>query len=549
MRIEDAAFAMRRILRSDRSQALSEMMRGEHRIRAAYRARYDQAAVAMRSLRQDAAPCIVLGQSVDCARKSHDVRLRQDDAAGCGHMVLSGVTGGGKSALALVMLMQLLALAPYTASQIVAEPKRDLSVTIRDTLIPFLVASLPHEQAVALASRFIYLDVFDPQSTVPFQVLTRDPTLSIEEQAFEVTSSFVRTVGLRDIGPLQETSLRFANLAALDLGLDVAGVVKLLRDEAFRRANVPGIAHEAARDYFERQFPRERASSLASLLNRLDSLLAVPGLRKLLTAPGMLRFPDLLDHRVVIIDLGGAPAGMREAQRFVGELMIARLVRSIFARPVTHHTPPVGLWLDEFQELLTPELASDAGRVLALARSKRCFLRVLHQSGAQFSDSSLLRIVRSQSDFHAVFRADEQDAKYLESFLPALRDPTTSFDGSEDHESKDRSARRALLEKVPHLPHRLFFWLDKRQPYPAILTRSATYPFAEARRVADALPERLRAALRTGAIHEVTEYPQPRERPVPPNDATAATHRIEPPVTDRLQPYPTPPAPRRIRLG
>lgn len=569
MRIDDLTFVFRRWIKDDQGEALRRMKAAERRARTCRAQEFNEGASAMRSLACSATPTVCLGQSRDFDGLPFPLLLPLAQMKTGGHMLFTGATGSGKTALAIVLLAQLLARDPWRATEIIVEPKRDLAPFIRDVLVPSLVASLPEKAAEALATRFIALNVFDPGSVVPFQILTPDPTLTINEQAFEVTTSFTRTVGLRDIGPLQETTLRLAFTVGIDLGLTLQEVLRFLGDEMYRRTLVPSIRHAEARDYFERRFTRERPSGIAALQNRLAALLAVPGLSRLLGGAGMVRFPSLLNGYVTVIDLSGAPAGMREVQRFIGELMIARLVRAAFARRVTQETLPVGLWLDEFQDIVTPELASDAERVFAQARSQRCFLRILHQSGAQFTDANFLRILRSQSNFHAVFRSDEQDARYLEPFLPVLQDGARTDTAEPFSDPEARAARRALLEVVPRLPDRTFLWWDKRQPYPAILAAPPTYPFARVRETAAALPPVLRNFFRSGVVEKVTEMPavppSPQQEPQPVDGCPEAPSPRPPAAEVRMtrpsnqavesqgsqptQPLRSRTIPRRIRLG
>jgi hypothetical protein len=233
-----------------------------------------------------------------------------------------------------------------------------------------------------------------------------------------------------------------------------------------------------------------------------------PNLRRMLTAKGMLRFDRILEDSVTLVDMGGAPAGLRDVPQFLGQLFFQKLVRQVFARRVNRATKPAVVFADEFQELLTPEVAADFERVLTLARSQKVFLRMLFQQAAQVEAASpnLLRILRTNCTYQMLFKTSLEDARPFQHVLPATggaervdadrvpdpRNPPRRLSADEE--------RTEMLQQIPSMPKRLFWFWNRNREYPAILVRSPTLDVPGAEREAAALPEALRDVVRRGVL-------------------------------------------------
>jgi hypothetical protein len=459
----------------------------------------------MRALGRGGAPALTLGTSLDPAGRSFAVRLPEEEARGGGHWLTTGATGSGKSYLTLGLLSQL--IRRRASGIVVIDMKGELAQLLRTRALPALVASLPDAEAARLVHRIAVIAPFDDSATPPFQVLARDPSLPIELQAHEVASSFGRTIG-RDLGVLQGTMLKFALLLAIDAGLTLPELPQLLQDQAFLRGVVQRTRLPEVRMYFAERFPRERAGSLASLLSRLDSLFMYPTLRRMLSARGMIRFDRLLEHAVTIIDLGtGVPAGMRELSTFFGQLIFQKLVRATYARVVGPRTLPTTIIADEFQEMLTPEIAGDFERFLTLARSQKVFLWLLFQQAAQVEKVSpvLLRILRTNTNYQLMFRSNLEDARAMSHILPVTGLVPKERPGFPDPRTPpvmltSDEERKILVEQVSSMPDRLFWFWNRRRPYGAILTKSATVSMNDIEARANTLPREVAALVRRGVL-------------------------------------------------
>jgi hypothetical protein len=499
-RAYDFALRLRRWLADDETRAL---VRIDDAARVQDKADRERVDAPAREMRTDSGTC--LGTACDSAGNAFPVTLPSAEARGGGHWAVTGTTGCGKSFFAASVLLQL--IREGQGSVILLDMKGELAKLVRETLLPAVIAEVPDDVARRLLRRLVVIAPFDNDSPPPFQVLARDAHLPIEVQAHEVSKSFGRTIG-RDLGVLQETTLRHALVLAIELGLTLVDVRRILQEEEFRREHVERSTNRDVRDYFMVRFQRERQGSLHSLLSRLDSLLTYPNLRRMLTAKGMLRFDRILEDSITLVDMGGAPAGLRDVPQFLGQMFFQKLVRQVFSRRVTRATKPAVVFADEFQELLTPEVAADFERVLTLARSQKVFLRMLFQQAAQVEAASpnLLRILRTNCEYQMLFKTSLEDARPFQHVLPVTGTAERiDLDRFPDPRNPPRrltadEERTEMLQQIPSMPKRLFWFWNRNREYPALLVRSPTLDIRRAEREANALPREVRELVRRGVL-------------------------------------------------
>lgn len=518
----DIALRLRRWLHDDRTQALVRVDSADARRRKEEHERTNAPAREMSAVAQSGQPTICLGTACDSTGHAYPVTLPAEEIQSGGHWAITGATGCGKSYFAASVLLQL--IRQGQGSVILLDMKGELARLMRETLIPSVLAAAQQQESAALLKKLVVVAPFDEDAPPPFQLLSRDHHLPIEVQAHEVSQSFGRTIG-RDLGVLQQTTLRHALVLAIELGLTLVDVRQVLNDERFRREHVERSTNRDVRDYFLVRFARERQGSLHSLLSRLDTLLMYPSLRRMLTAPGMLRFDRLLEDSITIVDMTGAPAGLRDVPQFLGQLFFQKLVRQVFARRVTARTRPAVIFADEFQELLTPDVAADFERVLTLARSQKVFLRLLFQQPAQVEAASpnLLRILRTNCTYQMLFKASLEDARHFAQVLPvtgsAVREDADRFPDprTPPRRMTPDEERGQMLAQIPSMPARLFWFWNRNREYPALLVRSPSLDIRAAERSAAQLPHQLREIARRGILGFAVA-----DAPVAPNEAEAS---------------------------
>ncbi len=496
-----SALRARSLLFDDEAIALRRVEAADAALHGRARAELDRPAADVARLLASRASAVRLGTALDGGGASYPVMVPESEIRSGGHGIITAATGAGKTFAVLGILLQL--MARDAQGIVVIDMKGELAQLLREAVLPAVIASLSDDDAGRLLGRVAVVAPFDEDAAPPFQVLAREPGVPLEVHVHAIASSFGTTIG-RDLGPLQRNVLVQALMLASDVGLTFADVPRLLHDAAFLRGALGRTRLPEVRAFFAERFGRERGSSVASLLSRLDVVLMHPGLRRLLSARGMVNFSRLLPNALTIVDLGGAPAGMRPLATFFGQLLFGRIVRATFARTVTDRSPPVTVFADEFQELLGPDVASDFERFLTLARSQRVFLWSMFQQAAQVEAVSplLLRILRTNTNYAILGRSDPADARAMAYALPGTAGRARAQEGFPDprspasrmSEGESRAEAEAL---VPRLPDRVFWFANRRRPYPAILMRSVAVPLASLRRSAASLPaEILRQASR-----------------------------------------------------
>ncbi len=563
----DFALGLRRLFcPDDEARGLAYAASSEKERENAESARIDAPVRTMRERARAAGRTICLGTALSSDGRSYSVRLPEEDVRGGGHWLVTGATGSGKSYLVLAIILQLLRSRP--SGLVIIDMKGELAGLLRDILIPGLVGVGDAPGSAQLLRHLAVIAPFDDATTIPFQLLTREPRLPIEVQAHEVATTFGRTVA-SDLGPLQQHLFRHALMLAIDVGLTLPDVAELLRDQTLLRGALERTSLEETRRYFAAQFGRERGTSVAGLLSRLDSITMYPSLRRMLRASGMVRFDRMLETAVTVVDLGGAPAGMSELSRFFGQLIFNKLTRAIFARRVERSTPPVAIIADEFQQLLTSEVARDFERILTLARSQRVFLWSVFQQAAQVEAVSptLLRILRTNTNYQLLMRSDLEDARTLAHVLPTTGTALRPRDGFPDPRTTPATMtvdeeRRKLLEMVPSMPDRVGWFWERRAPHPALLLRSARLDIDGGRQAAKRLSPELRKVIRNGVLAISPDELERSERdhrarrdslatranPDSTAEATTVPSTLENPLADEQEPVPhssRPPRPRR----
>ncbi|MBK8231988.1 MAG: hypothetical protein IPK72_15745 [Candidatus Eisenbacteria bacterium] len=238
------------------------------------------------------------------------------------------------------------------------------------------------------------------------------------------------------------------------------------------------------RQYAAGAFIREARGSVDALLARLDTFLFLRETRRALSAAHCVAFEECLDHGLTIIDLGDPPAGAERATRFWAGVLVGRLTRAILSRRLRHNSPHAWVILEEFQEAITGRQGQQFARLLALARHKRVALTFVNQQVAQL-DTALVRILRTNTGYEAIFRSSFEDAKLIGHALPASRDDK-------------RSQRQQLIEAIPRLPNRTFYFWEKTMS--AQRVRSPRVDLDALRSAARDAPPELRRFIRQGTV-------------------------------------------------
>lgn len=142
-------------------------------------------------------------------------------------------------------------------------------------------------------------------------------------------------------------------------------ILRLYRDEAFRRLIAARLRNETVRRFWQYEFEnyhfRQRADAVAPIQNKVGALLADPTLYRILVEPKIdIRVRPLMDQGgILLVNLAKGQLG-EDSAHLLGGLLVSTLGLAAFSRaddpPETRR--PFILYLDEFQNFTTLMLAN-----------------------------------------------------------------------------------------------------------------------------------------------------------------------------------------------
>ncbi|MDB4931671.1 MAG: hypothetical protein JWM10_4155 [Myxococcaceae bacterium] len=409
------------------------------------------------------------------------VRVPLRELVGGGHSVILGGTGAGKTravaSLARAYLRRF-AANPRALGFWVIDHKSDLVALVRG-IVRDLLDELPAVQVRRLLDALVVIDPFSTEALVPLQVLHPEPGVAPEVQAFEVTS-LINRMGGADLGVRQDQFLYHLLLLGVVTGRSLPEVARLIdAPEELARAAARSPSDEV--QAFLGAGARLNGQSLDGVRARLHAVLRLPAARLMMGAKGAVSFHQLLGEKIVLIDVGSAPRGCQDLARFWAGFMTTRFVNAIFERSAAEAARPVAVLVDEWQEGLGAgsEIAEDYERVLSMARSRGVSLHLISQSldGAAKVSARLPKIVATNTNVQLLFRASIDDARAMAHLLPVTSSCRRPRGAPWDEKARTpfltpKEERDLLVEAVPSLPNRTFYYWNRLRPYRAVLLRA-----------------------------------------------------------------------------
>ena len=446
------------------------------------------------------------------------------------HLLVTGTTGWGKSGFLLSLLLGLIN-RNHRVNLCVVDPKGETVAELRDRFLPALRAI---DKGVD-PTHIVHLRLFGSRYVLPLNPLVPIEGLAPQVQANLVCGSFELLVGHGGFGPRMKGVMAWLCRAVIDLRGSLLDVLTLLSDPDAADRAAAQVRDAEVRHYLLQIYDQEPASTRHALRSRLEWVLLVPEVRRALCSPGSLSGADLLQSPMTLVDLSGSPQGFVGLSRFVGSLVLQRIVGAVFSRTVGPKTPPVVLCMDEWQELVRVS-HEDIERLLALARFKKVGLWLANQSTAQISGVSpaLLRSLTVNIATHVAFRPDPADIKHLLPLLPVTGrcvDPARP-----DRLLTPAEERARLMDTLARLPPRHALLGDLVAGRAEVI-RTLSVPYDEARRRAARLTEAERQLFWKGrlgvpvetltSVRALGEPAASREAPQEASEEEAAVEREE----------------------
>lgn len=400
------------------------------------------------------------------------------------HMAVFGATGSGKSNLLLDVIMQDLAAGRGCC---LIDPKGDL---VEDVLAA--LTAVPEERWPALAADVILLDPSDPDCRVAFNPLEVSSYGSPARQRQEMVSVFRKIWRLDDAqAPRLGLVLRRSLHLAMENGLTLTDVQRILTDDPFRASLLDGTDDDSLRVFWQHEFPQSSAAQLqwtGSTLTRIETLTDDPALRRLLgRRKSTFDFRRVMDEgKVLLISLSKGRLG-QEVSSLLGGLLLAKLQMAAESRQEIwppEARRPFYAFVDEFQNYATKSFEE----MLAEARGYGLSLVMANQHLSQL-DEGLRRAVVSNARIRIAFRVSHDDASVLAQELwrfegDRVKDKELQWEKlgkfwlpmgyRYDYYSAGDETRQNR-ESLHYLPDRLFWLHVQGQPAPVLL-RSVDVP-------------------------------------------------------------------------
>jgi hypothetical protein len=206
--------------------------------------------------------------------------------------------------------------------------------------------------------------------------------------------------------------------ALAELKLPLTQLPRFLLDTDYRDAQVLKIQHAETRSFFEYEFPRSAGAVrqwVGPLLNKIGGFLYDPDIRSLLSGSTSLDFRHVLDEgNILLINLPKGVLG-DNASGLLGAFLVAQLQKAALARADSTYRKPFYLYLDEFQNYTTDNIAD----ILTEARKYAFSLVIAHQYLSQLSNE-IREAVLNTSGTLVCFRVGYNDAgKLARHIFPA----------------------------------------------------------------------------------------------------------------------------------
>lgn len=326
------------------------------------------------------------------------------------HTYVIGASGSGKSTLLLNMVEHDIRNGAGVA---VLDPHGDL--------IEDILARIPPERV----DDVVLIDPSDHDYPVGLNVLQA----RTEAERIVLSSDLVGVFRRLSTSWGDQMTSVFGNAILAFLESTEGGTLLDLRrflvDASFRKRFLGTVTDSEVVYFWTNEFPLLRGIPQAPLLTRLDTFLRPKMIRYMVAQKrDRLNLRHIMDNRKILLAKLSQGAIGEENAFLLGSLLVARISQSAMMRQDQEEGArvPFYLYIDEFQDFVTPSIAS----IVSGARKYGLGLILAHQDLRQLKSRSeeVASAVLSNAYTRVVFRTSDYDAK-------ALAEGFSTFDASD----------------------------------------------------------------------------------------------------------------------
>jgi hypothetical protein len=311
------------------------------------------------------------------------------------HTHIIGVTGTGKSTL--------------IANLIIQDCQQGLGLVLFDPhgdLIDDVISHIPEHRL----NDIVLIDPADSEFTVGLNILEAHNDIEKEILSSDLVASFRRLS--TSWGDQMNAVFGNAILAMLESteGGTLHDLRRFLIEKDYRNKFLQSVSDPSVLYYWHKTYPLLKTNSIGPILTRLDTFLRPRTIRNMVIQKRGLDFEDLINaNKIVLVRL---PQGLigTENSYLLGSVILSKIHQAIFARQSKSVRNPFFIYLDEFQNFITPSIRE----MLTGVRKYNVGLVLAHQNlqQLQHEDGELLNSVLGTYT-RIVFRVGEPDAKKL----------------------------------------------------------------------------------------------------------------------------------------
>ena len=312
------------------------------------------------------------------------------------HTHIIGATGTGKSTLIANLILQ--------------DINEGIGVVLFDPhgdLVDDIIARIPSNRIKDI----VLVDPSDIEYPVGLNILKANSDIEKEVLSSDLVAAFRRYT--TSWGDQMNAVFGNAVLAILEnkQGGSLNDLRRLLIEKDFRNAFLKGVSDTSVLYYWQKEYPLLKTNSIGPILTRLDTFLRPKSIRNMVVQKEGIDFEQLLNaNKIILLKLSQGLIGV-ENSFLLGSLMLSKIHQAIFRRQTQGNRNPVFIYLDEFQNFITPSIKE----MLSGIRKYQAGLILSHQDLQQLNreDGELLNSVLSNCNTRIVFRVGEPDAKKL----------------------------------------------------------------------------------------------------------------------------------------
>lgn len=423
------------------------------------------------------------------------------------HMLVMGKSGSGKSFLVASLICQLLTPPRSSCVTVVDYKGETIGIILRLLQILGEDAPITRNEILSFSLGADACLKLDPLVPVP-GLHPATQSAMVVDLLSQLSDPF---------GPRMQAIARALVQCAILAGASLLDVRALLVDDRLAPVLASRVPDAELQTYLRHVYENEPNTSKDSLRARLDTLLALPTARAMLTCGSCIPASLFLESPLALLDLGGAGLGSKAIAGFIGGWIFTLVASAIYSRVPSPRLAHSTVVIDEWPRLVGGAgVADDLEDILATARSNNVSLVLANQYAAQISAVSpaLWEGVKANVALEVLFRPDAADVRHVDRSLPVTGG---AIDPARPDRLLTRAAERDLLHtQLANLPPRHALVIDHLSGEPGSIIRTPALPIDEATAAWDALGAEEQAAWYRGgfAVPSASLIPR-RTLPIP----------------------------------